>query len=315
MRLRQIEVFHAIIQAGTISGAARLLNVSQPNVSRVLNHTEQQLGFTLFDRSSKGLVMTKEGQQLVPEVEQLTRHLQSIAALTESMRTKKEQTIRIGAAHACAHMVVAPTLVEYRQQQPDVHVDLVTEHFAALQQAVLNNELDVALVFGQYVPRSLFAEPLFQADMVAILPKELTPPASVSLDWLNQHNFLMMQENDPLGRILHRSMANAGIKPKNPLCIKTYSVIADMVVSGGGVGVVDLFTAQRYAKDVHIVPIVERLPFELVLVTRRDIPQSRQLLQLKSLFKQCCRQIVTSKRGKTSAQTVRPIKQLVPHLS
>ena len=131
--------------------------------------------------------MTKEGQQLLPEVEQLTRHLQSITALTESMRTEKEQTIRIGAAHACAHMVVAPTLVEYRQQQPDVHVDLVTEHFAALQQAVLNNELDVALVFGQYVPRSLFAEPLFQADMVAILPKEMTPPASVSLDWLSQH--------------------------------------------------------------------------------------------------------------------------------
>ncbi|MEI8631900.1 LysR family transcriptional regulator [Vibrio sp. PP-XX7] len=48
MRLRQIEVFHAILQAGTISGAARLLHVSQPNVSRILTHAEQQLGFCLI---------------------------------------------------------------------------------------------------------------------------------------------------------------------------------------------------------------------------------------------------------------------------
>lgn len=50
MRLRHIEVFQAIVQTGSISAAARLLNVSQPNISRVLNHAEQQLGFALFER-------------------------------------------------------------------------------------------------------------------------------------------------------------------------------------------------------------------------------------------------------------------------
>lgn len=292
MRLRQIEVFHAITQMGTISGAAKLLNVSQPNVSRVLSHTELQLGFSLFERSTKGLVMTREGRRLLPEVEVLTRNLKVINDLTESMHSDHAKTIRIGAAHACSQMIVTPILVKYHQQKPAINVDLITEHFSALQQAVLDDQLDFALVFGQHVDQALLAEPLAQADMVAILPKTMIPPKKVSLEWLCENNFLMMQKDDPLGGVLHRTIETNNLTPVSPIFIKTYSVIADMVVSGGGVGVVDIFTAIRYANDVNIVPLVERLPFELMLITRRDKPQSQELLHLKSMFKKQCTQVI-----------------------
>ena len=294
MKLRQIEVFYAITQVGTISGAARLLNVSQPNISRVLSHTESQLGFPLFDRSSKGLALTKEGAHLLPEIEKLTLHLQSINSLIESMHSDQEKLLRIGAAYACSQMIVAPILVSYRQQKPNIHVDLITEHFSALQEAVLNDELDFALVFGQHVDKALLAEPLVQANMVAIIPKNIELPEQVSLSWLCQHNFLMMQKDDPLGSVLHNALAAYNLKPTNPLLIKTYSVIADMVVSGGGVGVVDTFTASRYAKDVQIVPILESLSFELMLITRKDKSQSKELIYLKSMFIKQCENILTT---------------------
>ena len=54
MNLRQIEVFRAIMLTGGVSDAARSLNVSQPNVSRLLRHTEDRLGIKLFDRTSAG---------------------------------------------------------------------------------------------------------------------------------------------------------------------------------------------------------------------------------------------------------------------
>ena len=56
MRLRQIEVFHAVYTCGTMTSAARLLNVSQPSVSKVLAHAEQQLGYPLFERVRGKLV-------------------------------------------------------------------------------------------------------------------------------------------------------------------------------------------------------------------------------------------------------------------
>ena len=50
MRLRHIEIFHAIYTTGSITNAAKLLHVSQPSVSKVLSHAEYQLGFKLFER-------------------------------------------------------------------------------------------------------------------------------------------------------------------------------------------------------------------------------------------------------------------------
>ena len=60
MRLRHIEIFHAIYTTGSITNAAKILHVSQPSVSKVLSHAEMQLGFNLFDRVKGRLIPTEE---------------------------------------------------------------------------------------------------------------------------------------------------------------------------------------------------------------------------------------------------------------
>lgn len=291
MRLRQIEVFQAICQTGSISGAARLLNVSQPNVSRILSHTEQQLGFHLFDRHAQGLNVTHEGRLLIPEVEGVYERLQCISDLTQRLRNNKAQMVKIGAAHAFGQMVVAPSIVSFSKQYSAIQVDLVTEHFATLSSMVLDKQLDFALVFGQHVCDKLLAEPLFQSSMVAILPKEMDAPEQVSLSWLCEHDLIMMQRDDPLGHVLHRAIDQRHLKPRSSLHVKTYSVIADMVVSGGGVGVVDVFTARNYEHRLNIVAIEEPLPFEVMFLSQQGLPQSRATLALKKRLKEQCRSI------------------------
>ncbi|HBZ15267.1 LysR family transcriptional regulator [Pantoea sp. NPDC088449] len=285
MRLRHIEVFQAIVQTGSISAAARLLNVSQPNVSRVLNHAEQQLGFALFERRAQGMVVTAEGRRLLPEVEDIYQRLQSITQLTEQLRRGEGQTVRVGAAHAFGQMVLAPALVNWRQQAASVSVELVTEHFSTLCRMIMDNQLDFALVFGQQVEADLLAEPLFQSSMVALLPRHHTHHEPVTLEWLCANNLLMMQNQDPLGRVLHRALRDKGLNPAVSLSIKTYSVIADMVLAGGGVGIVDLFTACRYADQLKLLPVAQPLPFEVMLISRRDRPQSQSTLQLKQVIR------------------------------
>ncbi|KNC12428.1 LysR family transcriptional regulator [Pantoea sp. RIT-PI-b] len=285
MRLRHIEVFQAIVQTGSISAAARLLNVSQPNVSRVLNHAEQQLGFALFERRAQGMIVTAEGRRLLPEVEDIYQRLQAITQLTEQLRRGEGQTVRVGAAHAFGQMVLAPALVNWRQQAASVSVELVTEHFSTLCRMIMENQLDFALVFGQQVEADLLAEPLFQSSMVALLPRDHTHHEPVTLEWLCANNLLMMQNQDPLGRVLHRALRDKGLNPAVSLSIKTYSVIADMVLAGGGVGIVDLFTACRYANQLKLLPVAQPLPFEVMLISRRDQPQSQSTLQLKQVIR------------------------------
>jgi DNA-binding transcriptional LysR family regulator len=78
MRLRQIEVFHAVYANGSISAAARGLNVSQPAVSKVLRHTESQLGISLFNLVRGRLVPTDEAHALFREVDEVFSRISSL---------------------------------------------------------------------------------------------------------------------------------------------------------------------------------------------------------------------------------------------
>ncbi len=66
MNLRQMEVFHAIMRSGSVTGAARQLNVSQPAISATLRHCEAQLGMKLFERAGSGLQPTPEAHAIFP---------------------------------------------------------------------------------------------------------------------------------------------------------------------------------------------------------------------------------------------------------
>ncbi len=94
MNLRQLEVFYSIMQTGTVSGAAKNLNVSQPNITRVLAHTEQQLGFPLFERVKGRLVATREARTLLPEAERVYHQLGNFRSMTNKLK-KGEQHIRV----------------------------------------------------------------------------------------------------------------------------------------------------------------------------------------------------------------------------
>ncbi|AHV94010.1 bacterial regulatory helix-turn-helix, lysR family protein [Bordetella holmesii ATCC 51541] len=86
LTLRHIEVFHAVMRTGSVTGAARLLNVSQPAVSAVLKHCEARARIRLFERTGRRLVPTAEAVALFPDVaaiygrlDSLTRQMQDLA--------------------------------------------------------------------------------------------------------------------------------------------------------------------------------------------------------------------------------------------
>ncbi|TCV99705.1 LysR family transcriptional regulator [Biostraticola tofi] len=286
MRLRHIEIIHAIIQCGSITGAARSLNVSQPNISRVLSHAEQQLGFTLFERSPTGMLPTPQAQRLMPDIEKLFAHLQCIDRLALQLRDGQPQQLRVGSAHALGQSLMARVLMEYHQaQSQDIEVTLVTGHLDSLCDDLLQQRLDLALTFGQSLPPTLSGETLYRAAMVALAPMGMAVPSPVSLEWLCANNLLVMQTQDPLGQVVHDALSERVISVRGHLQIKTYSVIADMVFAGGGVGIVDTFTARRYAHQLQIIPIKANLPFEVVLLRAANTPLNSAALLMRQLIR------------------------------
>ena len=86
MNLRQIEMFRAIMVTGSISGAARLLSVSQPAISRLLAYTEDRLGIALFERVKGRVQPTPEARQLFVGVDQVHQEVTRVNELAEELR-------------------------------------------------------------------------------------------------------------------------------------------------------------------------------------------------------------------------------------
>src|SRR6478672_10752665 len=89
LNLRQLEVFHAIMSCGSLTEAARFLNVSQPSISTVLKHTEKRLGWPLFERTGGRLVATPEAELLFPEVERIFAQLGTLDRVTKDLHGGK----------------------------------------------------------------------------------------------------------------------------------------------------------------------------------------------------------------------------------
>ena len=85
MRTRQLEVFHAVYTKGTITEAAKYLHVSQPSVSKVLAHTESQLGFLLFSRIKGRLIATSEADILFLKADKIHNDLEQLKLLSQNM--------------------------------------------------------------------------------------------------------------------------------------------------------------------------------------------------------------------------------------
>ncbi len=105
MRLRQIEVFHAIYTCGSMTNAAAKLNVSQPSVSKVLAHAEQQLGYRLFDRVKGKLIPTPEAHQLFKHVADVYQDVDRLRHVAKNLKAASVGRIRDAGTPAFGHEV------------------------------------------------------------------------------------------------------------------------------------------------------------------------------------------------------------------
>ncbi|MEG0881421.1 MAG: LysR family transcriptional regulator, partial [Janthinobacterium sp.] len=128
MRLRHIEVFHAIMQVGTISGAAQVLHISQPAVTKVLQHCELQLGMPLFERVRGKLYPKPEAHRLFVETEKLNRDLLGIRRLAASLKGHAVETIRLVSTPTLAISVLPFAMTEWRRDFPHTRCQLATHH-------------------------------------------------------------------------------------------------------------------------------------------------------------------------------------------
>ena len=129
MRLRHIEVFYAVYRTGSVTGAAQELNVSQPSVSKVLRHAEDQLGYPLFRRNKGRLEPTEAAHELFGEVDEVYRQVRSLRQTAKNIGARRGGHIRLGLLPSLGFGVIPEAIARLRA--PREHTQAPTPPLAA----------------------------------------------------------------------------------------------------------------------------------------------------------------------------------------
>tara|TARA_Y100000782_G_scaffold106849_1_gene128253 strand:- start:1484 stop:2359 length:876 start_codon:yes stop_codon:yes gene_type:complete len=251
MRLRHIEVFHAIYTTGSITNAAKALHVSQPSVSKVLSHAEMQLGFKLFERVKGRLIPTEEASMLFNEVDKIYQQMRSIKNTAENIKKAEFGNINLSVTPALGFDALPCAIAKYHHAYPKVNFNVQTIHNNEALQALLEHKCDLAVVFSPSAMPGVKAIKIAQSELVAVFPKRLFPsiPAQLTFQELEGAEFIDISDSGPLGHLLWKRMLEENIVLDSTIKVQTYFIAARLVAQGVGVCIVDKYTAMGNLSD------------------------------------------------------------------
>ncbi|KQR50254.1 LysR family transcriptional regulator [Acidovorax sp. Leaf160] len=281
MRLRHIEVFNAVMLTGSVSAAARLINVTQPAVSRILAHAELQLGFSLFHRHKGRLVPTREAQTLYPHIERLFNQLDDVQRLAAGLRgQQREGHLHVLSVLALSHEVMPRALKAFRALHPEVEVTIDGLHSPQIVSSLVLQEAELGFSFIAPAHPALAQQVLAEGRMVCVAPKGLLPAAlvqsgTVRLSDLAQTPIARLGSNDPLGAMVNLACREADVGLQTAFTVQTYHAALALAHHGLGVALLDVCTAASAdPARVDVLELAPRIPVPVTLLRLANRPAS-----------------------------------------
>lgn len=277
MRLRHIEVFHAVYTCGSITAAAKALNVSQPSVSKVLAHAEQQLGFLLFDRLKGKIVPTKEAERLIAHVSDAYTNINELRRLSENIRAGDSGLIRIAMTPALGVDLVPAAIASYLKQHPETSFEIETLHQHQVTRALKELRVDIGLVFSPPATAGISVDEFATGEFVALTHKSMQfgNKQRLALNDLDDIPFISLNIKSPLGTLLARRLNRKEVLLKTVAKVETYQMAKALVAYGAGVTVVDEITAKSAGhRDVVAWKLEPPLHFSVALLHVESEPLS-----------------------------------------
>ncbi|HWT36260.1 MAG TPA: LysR substrate-binding domain-containing protein [Paraburkholderia sp.] len=279
-KLRQMEVFRAVMLTGSINAAAKMLYVSQPAVSKLVAHTETTLGLRLFERAKGRLIPTAEAQALFREVEQVYQSALRVDEFARALALGPASLLRVACSPSLAPAVVAPAIVELKRQLPGLSVDWHTSLMAEMPLEVLSKTVDVAVTSLPIEHEHLEAVPFMRGRMVCALPPDhaLACRERIALADLKHEPMILFRRDIPFGTMIVRACQQADVELTSVVDVTRADQALALVRGGLGLAIVDEFATR--GADCIVRPLVENLEMVSTFVYSKFSPPSRSALAL-----------------------------------
>lgn len=281
---------------GTVVGAARLMNVTQPGVSRSIALLELRIGYKLFERQGRRLVPTPEGEALYREVEPLYGNLERIAQAAQDIGRQRAGALRIATLPAFSQSVVPRTIARFLALRPEVTVFVQSLPSRQIADMVATRQFDVAVVELPLSRPSISIEPLDPVPLAVVMPSKhpLAQKRRVSLRELDGERMILLSQHSYVRYQIEEAFAELGVSAKAVIETPTSVIACALVAAGAGITLVAQLTAEAFAgPDVAVRPVVESLTSRYAVI----FPYPGKRLALAETFADDLRAEMHKNRG------------------
>mgnify|MGYP001766147153 CR=1 FL=1 len=277
LTLRQIEIIRAIMITGTVNGAAELLNVSAPGVSRAMKHAEGLLGLRLFSRQHGRYVPTHAASDVFAQMQDVFRKIEDLNFAIGRVRSGATSTFSFASVSSISQAVLPGAIARLRRTYPDLKMKLdVLKIEEAIDYLLLKKGEMVALSYKLDHPALLFQQ-LAPCALVALVPTDhpLAKRKSVTVSMLLDHPLIGFDPGDPYGAHIARPFIEAGRSPELAIQARYAHTVIGLVAKKLGVAVIDAFSVAGGAPPgVVKLPLDPPSRFMTYVATNADAPPS-----------------------------------------
>lgn len=286
--MREIEIFRALMHAGSAGKAADLLGISQPAVSQSIKKFETESGLRLFERTRGRLVPTPEAQALLVEVDQYVSGFENLKHRVRSLREYGLQRLGIAAFPALGTGFMARAIAAFEPQRRGIRMSLQIMSSREVHHRVTSGRVDFGLMADELDVAGLESSEFMSLPGVVVMPPghALARVAVVEPAMLAELPFIALNPEDATRARLEAALAPLAIR-LDPLIETPFAnSVCELALRGVGVGIANPIVALDYVpRGLVLRPLTIDVRFRSLLVFRAGVPLSENARELLKMMR------------------------------
>ena len=271
LTLRQIEVIRAVMMTGTISGAAEMLNVSAPGISRLVKHTEESLGIRLFERKAGIFIPSVEASAVFDQLREVYKGVANLQQAVDALQKGEDVQLAFASAPSIAQFVAARAMRRIRARYPDLFIDLNILKIEETVDYLMLERGEFVIMSSAVQNAAIENEEIAEGRVVAILPEghRLAGRTEISVRDLAGEAMIGVDPTDPYGRMLAQPFVDAGVPIRHSIRGRFAQTVVSLVRHGLGVAIDEFSVAEVYMPGLVRRPLAEDAPLRSYVARKK----------------------------------------------
>jgi LysR family transcriptional regulator, carnitine catabolism transcriptional activator len=250
---RQLRAFLLVARHRSFTRAAQALFITPSGLSVLIKELETQLGFRLFDRTTRHVAPTSYGSEMLPLVQKTLSELETATARIGRSATRASQSLALGAPPLISANVLPQAIREFREYYPALRIRLFDGIQSEILQMVESGKLDMGLgVFG--ATPGIRRTPFFRFSLMVIRADNDAAAHRASTTWssLQGESMISLPAGSPIQKMVDKHLTKAGVVCRNAAVVNLLDTQIAMVEAGEGIAVIPAFGLAA-VRNRHVV--------------------------------------------------------------